>query len=52
MKKEAEDAVQLLAPLVERKREEELKVDGSSRPPSSPLPFLLPAFRSSVSSEA
>lgn len=29
MKKEAEDAVQLLAPLVERRREEELKTDGS-----------------------
>ncbi|KAL7416167.1 hypothetical protein BDY24DRAFT_257323 [Mrakia frigida] len=28
MKKEAEDAVQLLAPLVERRREEELKTDG------------------------
>ena len=30
MKKEAEDAVQLLAPLVERRREEEIKSDGSS----------------------
>jgi len=29
MKKEAEDAVRLLAPLVERRREEEIKKDGS-----------------------
>lgn len=42
MKKEAEDAVRLLAPLVERRREEEIKKDGSSRFISHLILFIPP----------